>query len=283
MENKVLQKPSVAAETGTGPPGLLVSGHFRERLPYHVVRTRGTQDWVLTYTMDGKGRYIQEGVYLEALPGDLILLEPGAYHDYGCLPGVVWDFVWAHFIARPAWMNWLAFPAEGKGLRRLHVADLAARERIEKAFFRCYGDTRSGSGGMAEELALNALEEVILLAAREQALSARERPLSPGIRRAVERMAEQLAEEHSVEELARLAGLSASRFAHRFKEETGDSAIAYLLKLRLRQAARLLEFSGRSVKEVAGDVGFESPFYFSRQFKKHYSLSPREYQKANRT
>jgi AraC family transcriptional regulator of arabinose operon len=180
-------------------------------------------------------------------------------------------------------MNWLAFPAEGKGLRRLHVADLAARERIEKAFFRCYGDTRSGSGGMAEELALNALEEVILLAAREQALSARERPLSPGIRRAVERMAEQLAGEHSVEELARLAGLSASRFAHRFKEETGDSAIAYLLKLRLRQAARLLEFSGRSVKEVAGDVGFESPFYFSRQFKKHYSLSPREYQKANRT
>lgn len=219
---------------------------------------------------------------MEALPGDLVLLEPGAYHDYGCLPDEVWDFVWAHFIARPAWMNWLAFPAEGKGLRRLPIADPAARERIGRAFFRCYGDAQTGSGGMPEELALNALEEVLLLAAREQALSARERPLSPGIRRAVERMAEQLAEEHCVEELARIAGLSASRFAHRFKEETGDSAIAYLLKLRLRQAARLLEFSGRSVKEVAGDVGFESPFYFSRQFKKHYSVSPREYQKASR-
>ncbi|MCW8130358.1 MAG: helix-turn-helix domain-containing protein [Planctomycetota bacterium] len=269
--------------TPAGPPGLLASGYFREQMPYQAYRPNGTRDWLLTFTIQGRGRYLQPGLRTEACPGDLVLLEPGAYHDYGCVPGEPWEFVWAHFIARPHWIEWLAFPAEGKGLRRLPVADEVTRERLRQAFLRCYADSMSGAGGMNEDLALNALEEAILLGAREQALSARERPLSPGIRRAVETMAERLAERQQVETLARLAGLSPSRFAHRFKEETGDSVIAYLLKLRLRQAARLLEYSGRSVKEVAADVGFESPFYFSRQFKKHFRVSPRAYQQARRS
>jgi len=61
----------------------------------------------------------------------------------------------------------------------------------------------------------------------------------------------------------------------------GDSPIAYLAKLRLRQAARLLELRGRSVGEAGRDVGFDSAFYFSRQFKKQYGMSPREYQQRS--
>ena len=91
-------------------------------------------------------------------------------------------------------------------------------------------------------------------------------------------LAEHLAAPQSIAGLAGVAGLSPSRFAHRFKADTGDSPIAYLTKLRLRQAARLLELRGRSVGEAARDVGFDSPFYFSRQFKKQYGVSPREYQ-----
>jgi len=271
-------------ETASGPPGLLVSDYFEAFAPYHVLRTRGTRDWLLTWTVDGCGLYQQpdEGVQLECRPGDLVLLEPGAYHDYGCIPGQIWAFVWAHFIARPHWMQWLAFPLVGRGLRRLTVHDAGTRERVRAAFFRCYADGRSGASAVLQDLALNALEEVILLGAREQALSARELPLSPEIRKTVEFMAERLAESHSIHQLARKIGLSPSRFSHRFKAETGDSAIAYLLKLRLGQAARLLEFSGRSIKEVASDVGFESPFYFSRQFRKHFQMSPRAYMVSRR-
>src|SRR3990172_4544937 len=94
-------------ETPRPAPGLLVAGHFRERLPYHVLRRQGTQDWLLTFTLRGRGLYRQPGLRVEVEPGDLALLEPDAWHDYGCLPGKVWDFVWAHFIARPAWLEHL--------------------------------------------------------------------------------------------------------------------------------------------------------------------------------
>ena len=40
-----------------------------------------------------------------------------------------------------------------------------------------------------------------------------------------------------------------------------------MLRLRLRQAARLLKFTPQSVSEIARTTGFQSPFHFSRQLK----------------
>ena len=45
----------------------------------------------------------------------------------------------------------------------------------------------------------------------------------------------------------------------------------------MRQAARLLAFTTRDVDEIAGDVGFNSAFYFSRQFHRRFGMSPRAY------
>ena len=50
----------------------------------------------------------------------------------------------------------------------------------------------------------------------------------------------------------------------------------------LRQAARLLLFTALGIEEVARQVGFQSAFYFSRQFKQHYGLSPSAYRLAQR-
>jgi len=257
---------------------MLVSGYFQEYLPYHVLRRRGTADWVLMYTLRGRGVIQQPGARHEALPGDLVLLQPGAYHDYGCVPGAVWDFVWAHFIVRPAWLALLRWPEIGKGLFALNISDASARKRIRTAFFRCHDDSRAGRGGVHDELAMNALEEVLLLAAREHAAASDDRRLTPNVRRVVEHLDASLHQRHTVASLSKLARLSPSRLAHRFKDETGDSVIGYLLKLRLKRAAKLLEFSGRRVKEAAADVGFASEFYFSRQFKAFFGVSPRQYQ-----
>jgi AraC family transcriptional regulator of arabinose operon len=48
----------------------------------------------------------------------------------------------------------------------------------------------------------------------------------------------------------------------------------WVLNLRLRQAARLLEFTSLSVGAIAREVGYLSPFHFSRQFKAYFGLSP---------
>jgi AraC family transcriptional regulator of arabinose operon len=138
------------------------------------------------------------------------------------------------------------------------------------------GASTERQGALQRELALNGLEEVLLLAVHENAQTGR-RPPDPRVERVLELISHDLAAPHSLVTLAAEVGLSPSRLAHLFKHELGDSVTNTVLTLRLRQAARLLEYTSRRVGAIAGDVGFSSAFYFSRQFHRHFGLSPRAY------
>lgn len=275
-----MHNPADSGKGRTARPGVLVTGHYRMRAPYRALRPRGTRDWLLGFTVEGRGLYRQEGVELGAEPGDLVLLEPGAFHDYGCVAGSVWEFLWAHFIARPGWIQHIRlWPREGRGLRRVRVGDEQARRRIEQAFRRCHQDASRGGDGLSQDLALNALGEIMLLSTREARETSPAGPLSPRIRDVLQHLANHLSASLDVPTLAKIARLSPSRFAHRFRDETGKPVIGYLLEMRLWHASRLLEFTGRSIKEIAAEVGFHSPFYFSRQFRQRFSASPREFRR----
>ena len=80
-----------------------------------------------------------------------------------------------------------------------------------------------------------------------------------------------------VEELARLAGLSVPHFFRRFRGATGSSPMDWLRRERMNQAKRRLSESKDSVRDIAAQLGYGDPFYFSRDFKKLVGLSPRHY------
>lgn len=65
------------------------------------------------------------------------------------------------------------------------------------------------------------------------------------------------------------------------KEVTGIPLGAYVKKIRLEQAAKLLLTTDMSVSEVAYSVGIENLAYFSRLFKNEYGASPTEWIKNN--
>lgn len=67
-----------------------------------------------------------------------------------------------------------------------------------------------------------------------------------------------------------------------FKEETGDSLINYLIKIRLEKASFLLKKNKEiSIKEISLLVGYEDAYYFSKLFKKYYSFSPLQFKREN--
>ncbi len=279
-------------------PAVRVAGHFRQDAAYRILRPRGTDDWLLTYTVAGLGRYgLRGGGTRRAEPGDLCLLPPGAQHDYGTDPDAgVWEFWWAHFLPRPPWRAWLGWPEDGSGLRVRRLGDPRARPRMRRAWERAVADRR-GMGALAGDLALNALEEVLLLAwagtgsgaARGAAGTrapgagiraagpAARTPAEPRVLEVLDHLAAHLAEPHSLAALAARVALSPSRLGHLVREQTGASLGQTLTALRLREAARLLRFTERTVGEVAADVGFASPFYFSRRFAARYGMPPRAY------
>lgn len=75
-------------------------------------------------------------------------------------------------------------------------------------------------------------------------------------------------------QMARTAGLSASRFRHKFKAEIGVTPTIYLQHIRLEMAKALLASNSLSVKEVKAQIGIQSDSYFTHRFKKAFGQTP---------
>lgn len=77
--------------------------------------------------------------------------------------------------------------------------------------------------------------------------------------------------------LSARAGLSASRFFELFKHATGDTPLNWFIRARMTWAGELLHRSDRPIKQIAGQVGYEDQFYFSRLFKAVHGVAPSQY------
>ena len=82
--------------------------------------------------------------------------------------------------------------------------------------------------------------------------------------------------EFSVEDIGKQIGLSRVQLYRKVKAMTGSSVVDLLRKARLVKAKRLLETRSMSVSEVAYDVGFSAPSYFTKCFKEEYGILPGE-------
>src|SRR3954468_24025484 len=91
-----------------------------------------------------------------------------------------------------------------------------------------------------------------------------------------------LAEEISVDGLARRALMSPRSFARRFKATTGTTPHAWLLGQRLAAAEALLEDSDAPVEEIARLVGFGTAAGLRDQFTRRRGVSPRAYRQTFR-
>lgn len=79
---------------------------------------------------------------------------------------------------------------------------------------------------------------------------------------------------HSVASLAATVAMSPSRFATRFRETTGQSVMAYVVRWRMNRACRELESSQKGLEQIALEVGYFDPASFSRAFKAAIGVSP---------
>ncbi|CAH1002187.1 Adaptive-response sensory-kinase SasA [Neolewinella maritima] len=99
-------------------------------------------------------------------------------------------------------------------------------------------------------------------------------------RRAMQMLNEQVGNvQFQLPHLMEALNVSRSVLFAKFKEQTGLTPNAYLLQARMKQAAILLESQHYNASEVAYRVGYATPSYFSRSFKKHFGVPPSTYAK----
>jgi AraC family transcriptional regulator of arabinose operon len=267
------------SETPPRKVSTLVTGRYAENAGYSVWRTAGTRDWLLIHTLAGRGRFGFDGGELNAIPGDTVLLRPGARHDYGVEPvEASWELVWAHFQPRPAWMELLDWPQQAPGLfclrlgNRSRAAEIA--DRLLATHARASGALRRG-----EDLAMNALEEVLLWCDALNPRSEQAR-VDERLQAVMDHVCLHLGEEMRLAHLARIGDLSESRLSHLFKEQMGCSPLQFVELQRVNRAKQLLAVTSKSVKQIAFELGYASPFYFSLRFKRATGESPSAYRQG---
>jgi len=81
----------------------------------------------------------------------------------------------------------------------------------------------------------------------------------------------------SLNEVSAQANLSASHFSSVFSQETGQTFKEYLTELRINKARELLRMTSLRSADIAYQVGYSDPHYFSSVFKKNTGLSPLEF------
>ncbi|MCH1978266.1 response regulator [Lawsonibacter sp. OA9] len=96
--------------------------------------------------------------------------------------------------------------------------------------------------------------------------------------------AKQYIEEHfddstiSLNKVAKIAGFSPSYFSSLFTQEIGMSFVEYLTNYRMEKSKALIGDGHVRLQDLAEQVGYSDPYYFSQVFKKYFKISPKEYQ-----
>lgn len=83
----------------------------------------------------------------------------------------------------------------------------------------------------------------------------------------------------NVNDISRELGMSRVQIYRKVKALLGFSVNDYVMNVRLKKAKYLLQ-RHVTIAEVATEVGFSSPTYFSTAFKAHFKISPKEYKQA---
>ena len=83
----------------------------------------------------------------------------------------------------------------------------------------------------------------------------------------------------SLNEVAAQVNLSPSHFSMVFSQETSQTFKEYLTEVRIRKAKELLRMTNAKSYEIAYQVGYNDPHYFSYVFRKNTGLSPTEFRR----
>jgi AraC family transcriptional regulator of arabinose operon len=272
---KNIQNPAVwdLSESKPPPAGATLAGHFRRGREYACQRRHGSKDWLLVFTKRGAGVFIVDGKAVDAIRGRCILLPPGTPHQYRSVSDV-WDFYWAHFLPHEDWRPWM----EGLfKMPRVDLASLGLERRMEAAFKRLLAD-QDLEGPVARDLVESALAEILLLILREGGWE-RQGPPDARFDQVLAILSQDLGQKLPLERLASGMGLSVSGFSHWFRGKAGMAPMHYRLRLRLRRGAELLSRTDASFTEIASELGFNTLFHFSAQFKAWYGMSPRAWRR----
>lgn len=250
-------------------------------LDFYIDRPGGMKGWIINLTVQGRGRVHDGARHHDCEPGELLLFPPGVPHYYGRAPdSAEWFHRWVYFRPRGFWADWLKWPAEpDQRIGRLTLPSADVRQEFDR-LFADIDATHRGGKRTSEELAINLLER-LLIRCHEEMPGFHATPIDPRVQAACLHIADNLATDLSLDDIARHVCLSPSRLTHLFREQMGVNLLRWREDQRIILAKHMLQSTTTPVSAIAGRVGYDDQLYFSRVFRKRVGVSPTEFRASS--
>lgn len=226
--------------------------------PSHSFGPAVRTHWLLHYVVSGFGEFTRDEVTHKVSPGQIFVIPPYQETYYEADHDKPWKYIWIGFTTDqelPDIFSQSVISCPDAGALFDEMLSCSNMENGKSAFLT----------GCLWKLMSVLLEQV----PRQ----------SDYIDKALACMHSEYMQRISIQEIADRLGLDRSYFYSLFTERIGMSPSDYLIHLRLTKAAELMLVHNERPSIAAASVGYEDLFHFSKIFKKHYGMSPRNYVK----
>lgn len=242
---------------------------------FDINKGRTLDEYQMLYLVEGEGVFTSEHIKEQKIKsGDIFLLFPGEWHSYHPAENSKWKSYWIGykgknmddrvkygFMSPEKPIYHVGYSAE-----IIQLYDSAMKAAKEEA---AYSQQRLAG-------IVNNLIGVMYSKERNIILN-RDRNKVDIINKTRLIIREKLESRITIQEIAEQMGMGYSNFRKLFKEFTGVSPALYQQELRLQKAKELLSTTNTSIKEIAYQLNFDSPDYFSSKFKMKVGCKPSEY------
>ncbi len=254
-------------------------GYYPKAKDHYTYRKKGLTENFLFYCVDGHGWYQVGNQKYEVSPNEFFILPQNVEHAYGSSTDHPWSIYWIHF--------------GGESLPELNKMQVM-QQHFKPHYIKNNGDIISIFSKIYKTLELGYSIDNLLFTNMCLAqfltlfvYNSRHYETTSGgeadcVDRAILYMQEHINDNLLLNELSRQYNYSVSRFSNLFKQKTGYAPIDYFVQMKMQKACQYLDFTNRSIKDIAFSMGFEDPYYFSKRFRTVIGMSPKKYRSLNR-
>jgi AraC-like DNA-binding protein len=220
-------------------------------------------------SMSGRGT-------VDAYAGEVITSNPGEVHDGRPLggPSRRWRMVYVERVVMASMSNGDEIPAVEIHLTRPVLQDLGLMTALRRLLERLDRWSAASRPSSDCELACEeSLVEACGLALRDHSTTRPGRHARADVRRARERVADDVSTPPSLSELATLVGLSKYQLLRRFERAYGMTPHGWLRQIRVERARASIG-NGTGLAQAAADCGFADQSHMTRAFAAHFGFTP---------
>ncbi len=242
--------------------------HFRER-------KNGCEDYILLYSLGGKGYIENSSGKMELQLNQFIIIPPHLFHRYQADINTPWTLYWVHFSSNKL----KEINTDLKIEQFYKPTDIQFNSQIIDVWTEMYSSLASEYSTTTinySNLCLYRFLAFFLFPDKKYMIEDQDSPLDQSIAYMKVNIGSRL----TAEDIAAKFNYSASHYTASFKKKTGMSPIDYFIKLKIHYSCQLLSQSDLKIKEIAGKIGYDDPYYFSRLFKQITGKSPKDYRKV---